>query len=125
VAGGTGLTILSTSKNQDAAWDFMRYSMLTTEGTVQQYLQIKLWPAFQPAWSDERLYSSDDYFGGQELGRLFTEVGPEAPAQFQSPFRADLLELRGNKYTRKLFDGEVSAADGLKQLADEVRQSMS
>ncbi len=125
VNGGTGLTIMSTGKNQDASWDFMRYSMLTTEGTVQQFLQIKLWPAFQPAWKDDRLYSADDYFGGQELGRIFTAVGPEAPAQFQSPYRSDLLQLRTSKYTRKLFDGDVSPADGLKQLADEIRKSMS
>jgi ABC-type glycerol-3-phosphate transport system substrate-binding protein len=125
VAGGTGLTITSASKNQQAAWDFMRYSMLTSEGAVQQYLQIKLWPAFQPAWKDERLYSADAYFGGQELGRIFTEVGPEAPAQFQSPFRADLLQLRETKYTRKIFDGDLSPANGLKQLADEIRKSMS
>jgi len=125
VSGGTGLTLISSSDNQEAAWDFTRYSMLTTEGCVQQYLQIKLWPAFQPAWKDKRLYSKDDYFRGQELGQLFTEVGAEAPAQYQSPYRSDLVQLRTDKYTRKLFDGDVSPADGLKQLSDEIRKSMS
>ncbi|HEY7036548.1 MAG TPA: extracellular solute-binding protein [Thermomicrobiales bacterium] len=122
VWGGTGLCIVKTSDKQDAAWDFLRYSMLTKEGEVQQYLAIKLWPAFKPAWDDPRMYSADDYFGGQELGKLFAEVGAEAPAQYQSPYRADFNVLRRDKYTRDIFDGKLSPADGLKQLADEIRK---
>ncbi len=125
VNGGTGLTIISTSDNKDASWDFMRYAQLTTEGAVQKYLEIKLWPCFKPAWEDERLYSADEYFGGQELGRLFTEVGAEAPAQYQSPYRSDFILLRRDKYTRSIFDGEKSPADGLKELSDEIRDTMS
>jgi hypothetical protein len=102
----------------------MRYSMLSAEGNVQRFLQVKLWPPLKPAWEDERLYSADPYFGNQELGRIFTEVGPEAPAQYQSPYRSDLLTLRNDKYTRDIFDGKLSPADGLKQLADEVRGMM-
>lgn len=124
VAGGTGNTIISTSKNKDAAWDFQRYSMLSAEGNVQRFLQVKLWPALKSAWADERLYSADPYFGNQELGRLFTEIGPEAPAQYQSPYRSDLLTLRLDKYTRDIFDGKLSPADGLKKLADDVRAMM-
>ncbi|MGH2531497.1 MAG: ABC transporter substrate-binding protein [Thermomicrobiales bacterium] len=122
VNGGTGLTIVKWSENQEAAWDFIRYAMLTAEGNVQRYLAINLWPPFQAAWEDERLLSPDDYFGGQVLGELFGEVGAEAPAQYQSPFRADFNLLRQNKYTRPLFDGDMTPADGLKQLADEIRE---
>jgi arabinosaccharide transport system substrate-binding protein len=121
VWGGTGLCIVKTSDKQEAAWDFLRYSMLTTEGNVQRFLAIKLWPAFKPAWDDPRMYSTDDYFGGQELGKLFAEVGAEAPAQYQSPYRADFNVLRRDKYTRDIFDGKLSPADGLKQLSDEIR----
>jgi ABC-type glycerol-3-phosphate transport system substrate-binding protein len=122
VFGGTGLTIVKWSDNQDAAWDFIRYAMLTAEGNVQRYLAINLWPPFKPAWDDERMYAAEEYFGGQELGRLFAEVGAEAPEQYQSPFRADFNLLRQNNYTRPIFDGDVSPADGLKQLSDEIRE---
>jgi len=122
VNGGTGLTIVSTSKNQDAAWDFLRYAMLTKEGNVQQYQAIKLWPAFKPAWDDPRMYAADSYFGGQELGKLFAEVGPEVPEQYQSPLRADFNMTRLNKYTRDIFDGKLTPAEGLKKLADEIRK---
>lgn len=121
VNGGTGLTIVRFSDKQEAAWDFIRYAMLTAEGNVQRYLTINLWPPFPAAWEDERMYAPEEYFGGQELGRLFAEVGPEAPAQYQSPFRADFNLLRQNKYTRPIFDGDTSPADGLKELADEIR----
>ncbi len=122
VNGGTGLAVVKTSDNQEAAWDFMRYAMLTAEGNVQRFLAIRLWPPFQPAWADERMYAADDYFSGQELGRLFAEVGAEAPAQYQSPLRADFNVLRRDKYTRDIFDGNLTPADGLKQLADEIRE---
>jgi len=124
VNGGTGLTIVKTSQNQDIAWDFVRYTMLTKEAQVRQYLAIKLWPAFKPAWDDQRMLSADDYFGGQELGKLFAQVGSEAPAQYQSPFRADFNTIRRDKYTRQIFDGNVTPADGLKSLSDEIRQQM-
>jgi arabinosaccharide transport system substrate-binding protein len=124
VYGGTGNTIISTSDKKDAAWDFQRYSMLSAEGSVQRFLLVKLWPPLKSAWPDERLYSADPYFGDQELGRLFTEIGPEAPAQYQSAFRSDLLTLRNDKYTRDIFDGKLSPADGLRQLADEIRAMM-
>lgn len=122
VWGGTGLTVVEASENQDAAWDFIRYAMLTAEGNVQRYLAINLWPPFQPAWQDPRMLSPDAYFAGQELGRLFAEVGAEAPPQYQSPFRADFNILRRDKYTRAIFDGELAPADGLKRLADEIRE---
>ncbi|MGH2548505.1 MAG: hypothetical protein ACRDHN_03900, partial [Thermomicrobiales bacterium] len=124
VSGGTGSAIISSGKNKDVAWDFQRYAMLSAEGNVQRFLQVKLWPPLKSAWPDERLYSADAYFGNEELGRLFTEVGGEAPAQFQSPYRSDLILLRRDKYTRDIFDGKLSPADGLKQLADEVRSMM-
>jgi arabinosaccharide transport system substrate-binding protein len=124
VNGGTGLTIVSTGENKDVAWDFARYGMLTAEGNVQRFLEIKLWPPLQSSWEDERLYAGDEYFGDQELGRLFTEVGAEAPEQYQSPFRADLLQLRQDNYTRPIFDGEMTPAEGLQQLAEEVRELM-
>lgn len=122
VLGGTGLTIGAASKNQDVAWDFLRYAMLTSEGNVQQYLNINLWPQFKPAWDDARMKSADPYFNNQVLGDLYAEIGGEAPAQNQSVNRADFAILRRDKYTRDIFDGKISPAEGLTNLANEIRK---
>lgn len=85
--GGTGLTILRTSKKQEAAWKFLKYSMLRVPAVVAEYKAINLWPAYIPAWSDPKMHDPVKFFGGQDIGALYSDVGREVPAQYQSPFR--------------------------------------
>ncbi len=121
--GGTGNCIVATSPNIEEAWKFMQYSMLTVEGNVRRYELTNLFPPFLPAFEDERLFTPDEYFGGQELGRVFAEVAPEVPAQYQSPYRAELSSLWA-AISQDIFDGNRTPADALTEIADEVREVM-
>jgi len=86
-AGGTGLTILKHSKKQEAAWKFLKFSMLRVPAVVAEYKAINLWPAYIPAWSDPKMHDPVPFFGGQDIGTLYSEVGREVPAEYQNPFR--------------------------------------
>jgi len=121
--GGTGLTIISYSKNQEEAWKFMEFSMLSVEGNVRRYLLTKLWPPFKPAWGDERLLTPDSYFSNQVLGRLFSELGPYVPEQHQSPYMAEMWAAYG-KFWRDIVDGRKTVAEAVKAICDEVRKAM-
>lgn len=89
VWGGTGLTVVKTSPNVEAALDFLEFAMLSVEGNVRRFEMTNLFPPFIPAMDNERLHAEDAYFSGQDLGAVFADVGPEAPAQFKSlPFAA-------------------------------------
>jgi ABC-type sugar transport system, periplasmic component len=87
VLGGTGAAIISTSPYVEEAWKFLEFAMLSVEGNVRRYELTTLFPPYIPAMNDPRLHTPDEYFSGQRLGLLFAEIGPEAPAQYQSPYR--------------------------------------
>lgn len=125
--GGTGNTITKFSKNQDEAWEFMKFSMLSVEGNVRRYLLTKLWPPLKPSWEDERLYKPSPYFGDQVLGQLFAEVGPEVPAQHQSPYLPMFhsgAEPWITKYWRDIIDGRKTPEQAAKEYSKIVREKM-
>ncbi|MGQ9630060.1 MAG: ABC transporter substrate-binding protein [bacterium] len=123
--GGTGNMITIYSKYKDEAWDFMKYSMLSVEGNVRRYLMTKLWPPYKPAWKDERLLSPDPYFGGQVLGKLFSELGPYVPEQRQSPYLPEFhATLWGPKYWRDVVDKRKTPEQAVKEISDEIRKMM-
>lgn len=121
--GGTGNCIVKTSPNAEEAWKFMQFSMLSAEGNVLRYEMTNLFPPFIPAMADERLHKPDEYFSGQDLGALFAEVGPSVPAQYQSPYRAE-LQAKLDAAWADIYAGNTKAADVFKQVADEVRKTM-
>ena len=121
--GGTGNCIVKTSPHVEEAWRYMQNSMLSTEGNVRRYEMTTLFPPFIPAMSDPRLHKPDEYFSGQDLGGLFAEVGPTVPAQYQSPYRAE-LQAKLDPLWQGMYDGTVVPADAFKQVADEIRKTM-
>ncbi len=98
--------------------------MLSKEGNVLRYELTNLFPPFIPAMSDPRLQQPDEYFSGQVLGALFAEVGPSVPAQYQSPYRAEM----GSKLEplwQDMWDGKLAPADAFTQVAEGIRKTMA
>lgn len=121
--GGTGSCIVGTSKNQEAAWKFMEYTMLSVDGNARRYLETKLWPPLKPAWEDQRLQSKDKYFSEQNLGELFGELGASVPAQYQSPYRAQLNTELGTAW-EGIYQGKQKPEQVFKKIADSIRKTI-
>ncbi len=120
--GGTGLTITRFCENQELAWKFIEFSMLSPEGNVRRYELTNLWPPLRSAWEIEQLYKPDPYFGGQEIGRLFSEVGPEVPAQNQSVFLYEVHStLWPQKYWPDVLEGRIDPEEALRALTTDIR----
>jgi ABC-type glycerol-3-phosphate transport system substrate-binding protein len=122
--GGTGNCIVKTSKNIDAAWDFMQYSMLSEEGNVRRFEMTNLFPPFIPAMGNARLHKPDEYFSGQDLGQLFADLGPTVPAQYQSPYRAELNSLLDPRWV-DVYAGNVTPEEVFKEVSEEIRKVMA
>jgi ABC-type glycerol-3-phosphate transport system substrate-binding protein len=121
--GGTGLTIVESGDNTEAALDFLEFAMLSVEGNVRRFELTNLFPPFIPAMDNERLHSEDPYFTGQDLGALFAELGPEVPPQYQSPFRSQLQDLfRAAQID--ILEGNRSAEDAFNEIANTIRDEM-
>jgi hypothetical protein len=74
--------------------------------------------------SDPRLHKADEYFNGQDLGAVFAEVGPQVPAQYQSPFRAE-LNSKLTPVWQDIYDGKVKPADAFAEIATAIREKMA
>lgn len=118
--GGTGLTILSNSTRQEEAWKFLEYAMLRVPSVVARYKAINLYPPFIPAWADPKMHEPIPFFGGQDIGALYSDVGREVPAQHQSPFRP-LLSQELAPRMLDVYHRRRSAADVFGEIADVVR----
>ncbi|MBZ0298282.1 MAG: sugar ABC transporter substrate-binding protein [Anaerolineae bacterium] len=123
VYGGTGAAVIKTSPNADVALDFLKFSMLSVEGNVRRFELTNLFPPFIPAMDNERLHAADPYFSGQDLGALFAEVGPEAPAQYQSPYRSQLNDLYTAAY-QDIIDRNRTPEDVFAEIAQTTRDEM-
>jgi ABC-type glycerol-3-phosphate transport system substrate-binding protein len=121
--GGTGSCIVRFSKNVEEAWKFQEHSMLSVEGNVLRFLETSLFPPLLPAMQDPRMHKPDEYYSGQDLGKVFADIAPSVPAQYQSPFRAE-LNTKLEPMWQDIYDGKLKPADAFKQVADEVRQAM-
>ncbi|MEM7734692.1 MAG: extracellular solute-binding protein [Deinococcota bacterium] len=124
VWGGTGLTVINTSPNAAEAQKFLEFAMLSEEGNVRRFELTSLFPPFIPAMSNERLRVPDDYFSDQDLGAVFAEVGPSAPAQYQSPFRTQLNDLAEAAW-QDIMDGNRTPEDIFGEIANTIRDEMS
>ncbi len=123
VWGGTGATVVATSDNAQEALSFLEFAMLSIEGNVRRFELTSLWPPYIPAMDNERLHAADEYFSGQDLGAVFADVGPEAPPQWQSPFRSQLNSLLAAA-RQDIKDGNRSPADAFTEIAATIRDEM-
>ncbi len=79
--GGTGMCITAASEIADTAWDFIREANLTVEGSLLAFRRMNLFPSYKPAWDEEVLYRTDDYFSGQKPAEFIaTAAEAMAPA---------------------------------------------
>ncbi len=90
--GGTGTVITKQSKHADIAWEFIKFANLTVEGTLRAFDMANLFPTYTPAWTDERLYRTDDYFSGQRPAQIISEVVPLIPPLNNSPYWPEVTD---------------------------------
>ena len=90
---------------------------------MRRYEMTNLFPPFIPAMDDPRLHKPDEYFSGQDLGGLFAEVGPSVPAQYQSPYRAEMGSKLDAEW-QNIWDGKSQPADVFRQIAEDTRKTM-
>lgn len=121
--GGTGNCIVKSGKNVDEAWKFQQFSMLSVDGNARRFEMTNLFPPLIPAMDDKRLHKADEYFNGQDLGKVFADVGPQVPAQYQSPYRAELNSQLGPLW-QDINDGVKKPADAFAEVAKKIRDTM-
>lgn len=119
-AGGTGNCVLKSSKYQKEAWETLKFYMLDPGSAARRYEMINLFPPLKDAFKDPRLHVKEEFFGGQDLGRLFQDLAPDVPPQHQHPLRPEVNGII-NRAVNAALRGEQSPRDTLKAAGDEAR----
>lgn len=111
-SGGSVLAISSQSKNQDAAWAFIEYNLLTNEGQDVQ-MKYGLFPSWQPYYQTEGFKKPDEYFGFASA-EFFSNVSKNIPELQYGPyfldFRKPLSDALG-----AVMGGKKNSMDALKE----------
>ena len=123
--GGTGQCVTTQSQNPDAAYDLIRIANLTSEGVVADFEARTAYPAYKPAYEDPALQKSNEYFGGQKLGQIYSDLAPDLPPFNQSPVwgQATVAMIR-EVVTPVMQDKEdaQTALSDFRQIVEEMKQ---
>jgi lactose/L-arabinose transport system substrate-binding protein len=115
-SGGSVMAITKQSKNKEAAWKFIEYSLLTNEG---QDIQLKygLFPSWKPYYQTEGFKKEDEYFGFP-LSEFFGKVSTNIPELEYGPYFLDLRKPLLDAYAAVL-NSNVSVEQALKQAEEQ------
>ncbi len=118
--GGSLLTITKQSKNPDVAYEFIKYALASEEGNTVM-LKYGLFPSWTPFYSNEAFNSKWEYFGGEQIYKVFGEVAEEVkPLNFSDIF-ADLWKPLGDE-TAKYFSGKQDEKATMDNTANTLSQ---
>jgi len=107
VWGGTGLAITRQSRHPELAWEFAKALYFDADSLGKRFLATNILPPLKDAWSLPELKSPIEYYGGQRMGELFSQLAPETPPIWGSPYsrlaeiKLSEAHLRALEYYRK------------------------
>jgi|SaaInlStandDraft_1057018.scaffolds.fasta_scaffold06608_5 arabinosaccharide transport system substrate-binding protein len=131
--GGTGLAITKASRKQDLAWKLAKFLYIKKEDLSSRFEGTNIIPPLKEAWEMPAFDKPDPFYGGQAIGRLYTDLAKETPPSYVSPYS----NLAGTKLTEVFLDGveyiksrgeeglEESILNNLKVKADYVREVLN
>jgi multiple sugar transport system substrate-binding protein len=117
--GGSFVAIPEQSKNKEAAWKFAQWACCTAEGQNVLFKQSGVMPAYKPAWQDPLYDAPVDFFGGQRVYRIWTEIADNIPAIFRTPNDLQLDDIVGAELT-KVLQEDKDAAQAVKDAEAEA-----
>lgn len=84
-SGGSFLTIPKTSKNPQAAFEFMTW-LTSPKNQVQSFTEMQLFPSTPASFDSPKVATTDPYFGNQDTLAIFRDAASKVPISFASPY---------------------------------------
>ena len=78
--GGSALVIPDQCAQKDAAWAFIEFALCRRDSQLGHYRSFDLFPAMTTVYDDPFFDEHVEYFGGQQVRRLFTKDVERIPA---------------------------------------------
>ena len=118
--GGTGQCVTTQSGNVDAAYDLVRISNLTTEGVMADFKARTAYPAYKPAYEEPVLQKPNEYFGGQKIGQIYSELAPDLPPFNQSTVWGQATEALNREVITPVMQDKKDAKTALTELGETI-----
>ena len=118
---GQGLLIYKETKQPDAAWKFIEFVMKDTDANVKRFVDGNSFPAYQPAWTDERLKKPFAFFNNQKFGEELMRLAPEVPEVAVSPGRPQAIFMFQENYFSQVINGGMPA----EKVIEEIKAALS
>ncbi len=108
------------SQNVDVAYDLVRISNLTTEGVMADFRARTAYPAYKPAYEEPELQKPNEYFGGQKIGQIYSELAPGLPPFNQAPVWGQATEALVREAITPVMQDKTDAQTALSDLRETV-----
>jgi len=119
---GQGLLIYKNSKKIEEAWKFIEWVMKNTDANVERFVGGNSFPAYQPAWKDERLHQPNAYFSNQKFGDLLTQLAPEVPEVVMHSKRPQAVFLFQENFFSSVMYGQISPKETIRQMRTMLKE---
>ncbi|WP_427366634.1 ABC transporter substrate-binding protein [Candidatus Caldatribacterium saccharofermentans] len=124
-AGGTGFAITKYSKNPELVFDFLHYTYMTKENQIKRFLELQYFPTMIEAITDPRVTEfSDPYYGGQNVGKVFSEAALQVPTQWQSPYWSEAMQTLYKEAVTPALAGKKMPEQAIKDAVSKIRELM-
>ena len=104
--GGSVLAVPSASKSTEASKAFVKFVMENVDANVEGFQNYGLYPSYLKALESDVFKEGDEFFGGQQIFDLFTEVGKTVPQVNYTSNFAEALEMSKNSMANILLNDE-------------------
>ena len=122
--GGSFLAITEQSKNKEAAWAFIQYSMANADAQNRMFIAVDYFPAFLPAWENPLYEEGDPYFAGQKTRQLWTTIATSEGKVVATPLDS-AAEIAFNAEVGKMLDQNLDPALTLENAVKAVEAAVA
>lgn len=121
--GGTGVTVLKTSKSAEEALDFVLYEHTNVQALINDFQIRQVWPTYKPALNNPMLSMPLDFFDHQRVGDVIKEASPQINKWYNSPYWSEVT----NAFTTYALTPVINLTGTTTQqgLDEAQKQSMS
>jgi ABC-type glycerol-3-phosphate transport system substrate-binding protein len=120
--GGSSFVIPDQSKNKDAAWAFVQFITTVVSSQNRIFAYSDIFPSYEPAYADALFSEPDSYFAGENVRAYYLKASKIVPTGYVYGQYYSMMHGYVQTAIQKFATGAASAADALKEAADNVRQ---
>lgn len=123
--GGTAMGISKSSKNKEAAWQFIKFATASQEG-AKAAKSIGFLTSYKEPYKDAEFASDkNEWFGGEDIGKFFmNDVAPNIKVRPMSQYDNVIHDALVLVSTSINNDPKITAQDALKKFIDEVHNKI-